>query len=129
MEKEEIRQIVFECLDEYFKTKNKRFNFKQELLNYGFNEQLVNDWLIVRKTKKASNTETAFNGFIKEVEKRSCDINEVMRECVNNSWSGFKWEWMDNKNKQNGKQITNNRHQEVDDFLLLSREVLRGNNG
>ncbi len=47
------------------------FNFKKELLNYGFEEKLVDEWLSVRKSKKAKNTETAFNGFIREVEKSS----------------------------------------------------------
>lgn len=125
MEKEEIRQIVFECLDEYFKTKNKRFNFKQELIIYGFNEQLVNDWLVVRKTKKASNTETAFKGFVKEIERRSCNINEVLLKCVECSWSGFKWEWLDNLNRsQNG--ITENK-QSVRDLQGAALAILEQN--
>ena len=81
--------------------KEKAFNFRKSLVDYGFNENLVIDWLKVRKTKKASNTETAFNGFIKQVELANNDINHTLNECVNNSWAGFKSEWLSKtKNSQ-----------------------------
>lgn len=72
------------------------FNFKKALIDYGFKKELVEDWLKVRKTKKATNTETAFKSFIKEIESRSCDINEMLQIAVTNSWSGFKFKWVEN---------------------------------
>jgi hypothetical protein len=72
------------------------FNFKQELINYGFQINLVDDWLLVRKTKKATNTETAFKSFISEIESRKCNINEMLKIAATNSWSGFKHKWVDN---------------------------------
>jgi len=86
------------------------FNFKKSLLEYGFLENLVDDWLKVRKTKKATNTETAFKAFIKEIESKSCNINEMLQISVTNSWSGFKHSWVDNlkNNLQNGKSDSNN---------------------
>lgn len=89
--------------------KETKFDFKNKLIVYGFKENLVSDWLKVRKTKKATNTETAFNSFILEIERKPCNINEMLLECVKNSWSGFKHEWIDNLNKKNngtGKQST-----------------------
>lgn len=71
------------------------FNFRKSLIDFGFNENLVVDWLKVRKTKKASNTETAFNSFTKEIQNRNCDINEILEFIVTKSWSGFKWTWYD----------------------------------
>jgi hypothetical protein len=86
-------------------TKNKIFSFRQNLINYGFDENLIDDWLKVRKNKKASNTETAYKKFISEIEKRNCVPNDVLEIIVANSWSGFNWEWIDNlKNVNNGKQ-------------------------
>lgn len=83
-----------------------KYNFKKNLILYGFEEKLVNDWLLVRKTKKATNTETAFNGFVSEIEKRSCNINEILTKIIENNWKGFKWEWVDalKNNNSNGKQ-------------------------
>lgn len=79
--KEDLKKIVF--------------NFRKALIEYGFKENLVIDWLKVRKNKKASDTETALNSFIKEIEKRNCDINKILEFIVTKSWSGFKWSWYD----------------------------------
>jgi hypothetical protein len=102
------------------------FNFRTALLEYGFNEKLVDDWLKVRKTKKATNTETALKGFISEIERRTSDINEPLFECVKNSWSGFKWEWVDNLNNKNGKQgNTNSEQTSLGRLADQSREFLQ----
>ena len=77
------------------------FSFERGLLEYGFDKHLVTDWLKVRKTKKATNTETAFKNFIAELEQRNCNINEVLEICVEKSWSGFKWSWIDNLKQTN----------------------------
>jgi hypothetical protein len=77
------------------------FNFRKSLIEYGFKENLVIDWLKVRKTKKATNTETAFKGFIKQVELSKLDINYILEECINNSWKGFKKDWLANVNLTN----------------------------
>lgn len=83
----------------------KTFNFRTSLIDYGFNADLVDDWLKVRKTKKATNTKTAFKAFITEIETRECNINEMLQTSVTNSWSGFKHKWVDNltNNPQNTK--------------------------
>lgn len=85
-----------------------KFSFYNCLVDYGFQKDLVNDWIKVRKTKKATNTQTAFNNFIKEIEKRNCNLNEILEFIVSKNWSGFKWEWHDKENNFNqtndGKQ-------------------------
>lgn len=76
----------------------KRFNFKNSLLELIDNKQLVEDWMLVRRNKKASNTETAFFGFINEAKKSGLSLNEILTECVTNSWAGFKSEWIKKNN-------------------------------
>ena len=73
------------------------FSFYNSMIKYGFEKKLVSEWLKVRKTKKATNSETAFNSFIKEVEKTNSNINDVLTQCIVKSWSGFKSEWYKNK--------------------------------
>lgn len=80
---------------------NNIFSFKNSLISLGAEEQLINDWLAVRKNKKATNTETAFNLFKWEVEKSKADVNEVLKLCIEKSWSGFKAEWKNNFEKSN----------------------------
>ena len=69
-----------------------KFSFLGSLLDYGFDRQLVEDWLKVRKTKKATNTETAFKNFIAELEQRTCNINEVLEITPQQikKWETFK---------------------------------------
>ena len=78
--------------------KPKKFLFKDSLIEIGASEKLVNDWLIVRKLKKSADTETAFEGFISQLEKSNLDVNTVLKICVDNSWSGFKCSWLANVN-------------------------------
>jgi hypothetical protein len=85
------------------------FSFYNSLVNYGFNKDLVSDWLKVRNTKKLTNTETAFKKFIIEVEKTNLDKNKVLEECVSNSWGGFKNEWIN-------KTTTKNQEYDIDEL-------------
>lgn len=94
--------------------KSKKFNFRLELLDYGFLEHLVDDWLIVRKNKKASNTATSFKTFINEIESRNCNINDMLQIAVSNSWSGFQHKWVDNLKSQNQNGNRNNNQSKTD---------------
>ena len=66
-------------------------------MDYGFDKKLVDDWLLVRKNKKATNSETAYSQFILEVEKTIASyplkINDLLRHIVAKSWSGYKANW------------------------------------
>tara|TARA_R110000787_G_scaffold229259_7_gene336833 strand:+ start:1830 stop:2651 length:822 start_codon:yes stop_codon:yes gene_type:complete len=73
-----------------------KFNFRKEMIDYGFKEELVLDWLAVRKTKKATNTRTALKSFLKQVELSGDDVNKVLELCVERSWSGFKVKYLEN---------------------------------
>jgi hypothetical protein len=69
------------------------YSFYDSLIEYGFKKDLVNDWLEVRKSKKLTNTKTACDKFIIEVEKSKLDKNEILKMCVEKSWGGFQNSW------------------------------------
>jgi len=71
------------------------YSFFNSLIDYGFNKNLVNDWIQVRKSKKLTNTKTAFDKFIIEVEKCKLDKNEILKTCVEKSWGGFNSNWIE----------------------------------
>ena len=93
--------------------KEKYFNkddFKKKLLDLGVEEKHANDWIQIRKDKRASFTESAIDGIIRECEKHNFPFPEAIRNCAESNWQGFKYEWIKNKN-QNGQfnnQSTNN---------------------
>jgi hypothetical protein len=80
-----------------------KFSFFQSMINYGFEKKLVSEWISVRKTKKLSQTETAFKNFIIEVEKTKADKNEILTECIVKSWGGFKSGWYEKENISSSK--------------------------
>lgn len=76
------------------KTRGAKFNFKTALVEHGASEHLASDWLKVRKAKKAANTQTALNGFVREVQKTDKSIDQVLTVCIERSWKGFKADWL-----------------------------------
>lgn len=80
----------------------KKFSFKQALLDLGVCESVVNDFLLVRKNKKATNSETAFNRIKNEIAKSGLTANECITIAVEHSWQGFSAEWV-NKTRTQGK--------------------------
>jgi hypothetical protein len=77
---------------------NIKFDFKKSLLELNIDTKLVDEWIKVRKAKRAVNTETAFNRFVIEVNKSSATHNEAVKMCVEKSWAGFEADWYE-KNK------------------------------
>lgn len=82
------------------KNKALPFKFFDSLISLGAEKQLVSDWIAVRKVKKLSNTITVFENFKSELKKSGKNINEVLKECVVNSWGGFKSEWLNKQTNQ-----------------------------
>jgi hypothetical protein len=80
--------------------KENKFSFKNSLLEFSSNKQLIDDWLLVRKNKNATNTKTAFNSFIEQVKISDIKIDEILKICVEKSWSGYKFEWILNERKK-----------------------------
>ncbi|MHA3051125.1 helix-turn-helix domain-containing protein [Acinetobacter sp. ANC 4640] len=77
---------------------NTAFSFKDELKNLGAEKQLIEDWMTVRTSKKAKQTKTAFDGFIREFNKSGLPINTVLRICIEKNWQGFNCGWLSNIN-------------------------------
>jgi hypothetical protein len=84
---------------------NIKFDFKKSLLELNIDTKLVDEWIKVRKAKRAVNTETAFNRFVIEVNKSSATHNEAVKMCVEKSWAGFEADWYE-KNRPQPKQQT-----------------------
>ena len=79
---------------ETIKPLTKVFNFKNDLFEISKDEILVNDFMLLRKNKKATNSETAFNLFLGEVNKSKLHINEILKLCISRDWKGFNHEWL-----------------------------------
>lgn len=100
------------------------FNFRKAMLAEGFASELVDEWLKIRKAKKAINSELAFKTFIEQVRKTNQDINAVLSIIVQKQWKGFEADWLHNTQAphliannqitldENGNIITNGQQQQ-----------------
>lgn len=83
------------------------FNFRKAMLSEGFAPELVDEWLKIRKAKKAVNTERAFKTFIEQVRKTRQDINAILSIIVQKQWKGFEADWL--HSIQSPHQTANNQ--------------------
>ena len=60
----------------------------------GVSEQVWNDFLTLRKAKRAPLSATALATIAKEAEKAAMHIEEALTECVTRGWQSFKAEWI-----------------------------------
>jgi uncharacterized protein YdaU (DUF1376 family) len=61
-------------------------------------EQIWSDFLALRKVKKAPMTITALAGIKKEADKAGWPLEKAIAECVARGWTGFKADWVADKN-------------------------------
>lgn len=82
---------------------NPRTSPLQKLLDRGVDKQIAQDWLIIRKAKKAPLTETSIKQVELEAQKAGVSFANAVEICTKNNWSGFKASW-DIKEAQQSKK-------------------------
>lgn len=107
------------------KEKDVRFDFKKSLLEIGVSPQVAEDWLKVRKTKKAANTETAFKRIQHEIELSGLSADECITIAVERSWQGFKAEWVDNYRRQQPIRQTGRKVSVLENNMMVAEELKR----
>lgn len=99
----------------------KRFDFKQSLIQIGVSPEVAEDWMHVRKTKRAANTETAFNRILHEIQKSGLSPNECITIAVSRSWQGFQADWVANQQRQR----PTGRMSVLDNNRMVAEELMR----
>lgn len=104
--------------------KRVRYDFKKALIEIGVSEQTAADWMEVRKAKGAANTETSFKGIYREICRSGMAAEECIRIAVENSWRGFKAEWMFNQQRSGGQtrrvSVLENNRNVAEELLRMS---------
>ena len=70
------------------------FNFKQSLVRLGIDTNLADEWIAVRRKKRATNSQTALKGFLKQCDIANLTPSEAVLMCVEYSWASFRAEWL-----------------------------------
>lgn len=67
------------------------------LLSAGVSESVASDWLVLRKQKKATATETAMRRIEGEAAKAGMSLNAALETCCARGWQGFEAAWVQQK--------------------------------
>lgn len=111
--------------------KKKRFDFLSELTHLGVSQQTASDFMEVRKQKKATNTQTAFNRIKSEINKAMADgvtAEECIAMAVENSWQGFCYDWYQKRTlptKQEPKAFTKPEYGTEQKKVITGPNLLR----
>ena len=70
----------------------------------GMDARIWNDWIALRKNKKAAVTETALKGIEREAAKAGLTIEQALVICCERGWAGFKAEWVQDKRISKAQQ-------------------------
>lgn len=79
-----------------------KFDFLNALLEAGVSQQVAQDFMQVRKEKKATNSETAFKMLMNEISRSGKSAEECIKVAVANSWKGYKIEWEQSLSQSRG---------------------------
>jgi len=72
---------------------------------FGVTESVWQDWITLRKSKKAAVTQTALDGIEREAKKAGVSLQTALETCCERGWTGFKAEWMEVKTTHQDKTL------------------------
>lgn len=72
------------------------------ILEFGVSEQIANEYLVVRG--KAPLTPTALKLILNEADKIGWSLQQALTACCENSWRGFRADWIKNQQLRHGAQ-------------------------
>lgn len=94
------KKIGVEYKEEYKTESNNTptpFDYRKSVIDLGVPEPLADAFMKVRKTKKAIDSEIAFNGLKSQIEKSGLPPKDCIEMCVINSWKGFRADWLEHR--------------------------------
>lgn len=89
------------------------FNFKNSLLGFVNDEQVVSDYMEVRKKKKGANTETAFNLLMDKINESNMLPIDCIKKCIERNWLSFDIEWLNKPSFNNGKPPEKSKTEQI----------------
>ena len=67
------------------------------LAELGVSENVIKDFILLRKQKRAPITKTSLDGIKREAAKAGCTVEDAISICCERGWAGFNAEWIANK--------------------------------
>ena len=112
------------------KVNNKKPTASAVLAALGVDQTVADDWIQLRKTKKATITQTALDGIQREAEKAEISMTDALRICCERGWAGFdsSWDWRSKSSGNTGRtradQIARSNEQVAVEFLAGNEKLI-----
>ncbi len=90
-----------------------RFDAQAHLVSLGVTPSVAEDWLKLRRAKRAPATKTAFDGVCMQAEKAGMTLDQALFECCSRNWASFKSEWMDTIRRNGNGSGTTSRQEHL----------------
>lgn len=103
-----------------------KYSALNSLVESGVELQTANDWLAVRKGKKAAATKTAIDGVLREIGKAGLTTDAGIRLCCERGWAGFNPEWLQNGQARASPNRQPATQQQKDEENRIAKELLFG---
>lgn len=116
--------LINSSLQKNIENKRIRFDFKKALIDIGVSPEVAEDWLEVRKAKKAANTETAFKRLKEEISKSGLPANECITIAVARSWQGFQADWITRAttDKPKKESVLEHNRKVAEELMRMAKE-------
>lgn len=116
--------LINSSLQKNIDNKRIRFDFKKALIDIGVSPEVAEDWLEVRKAKKAANTETAFKRLKEEISKSGLPANECITIAVARSWQGFQADWITRAttDKPKKESVLEHNRKVAEELMRMAKE-------
>lgn len=116
------------------KERTKKINKKSLLETLDFstwpalpNQQIFDDWVAMRKAKKASVSQTVINAFGTQLQiayENGVSVDDCLTECITRNWQGFKYSWLVNANQAQHSNFNQRPSNNVGDQLAYLQNSL-----
>jgi hypothetical protein len=85
-------------------TKSKSIQIEKPI---AVSEQVWNDFIALRKAKRAPLSQTALAGILNEADKALMTLEDALTECITRGWQSFKAEWIKPKTTTKPERFSN----------------------
>lgn len=75
-------------------TSNHKYDAQARLDALGVSPNVLRDWMAMRKSQKATVTETVVDAIQREAGKAGITVHDALQICCERNWRGFKAEWL-----------------------------------
>ncbi|MDN3390886.1 replication protein [Pseudoalteromonas sp. APC 3691] len=89
--------------------------------------QIFDDWIAMRKSKKASVSQTVINNFGAQFQiafQNGLSVDECLSECITRNWQGFKYSWIANANQTQYSNTGQRQSNNIGDQLAYLQDSL-----